>query len=265
MPQMAQRQFTIRSLMAPGQTNSKSIEYVQETGFVNNAAMVAETTEKPESSLKLDLKTAPVRKLAHYMRASTEILADAPGLRSMIDGRLRYGLQFVEENQLLNGDGTGQNLYGIRPQASAFAAAFAVEMETDIDKIRLAILQAYLAEYPPTGIVLNPTNWARIETTKDSQGRYIIGNPQGSINKTLWSLPVVETQAMDVGRFLTGSFGLAAQIFDRMEASVVASTEDRDNFIKNLVTILAEQRLALAVYRPEAFVEGALAAIPAAP
>ena len=145
MPQIAQRQFTIRSLMAPGQTNSKSIEYVQETGFTNNAAMVAETTQKPESSLKLDLKTAPVRKLAHFMRASTEILADAPGLRSMIDGRLRYGLQFVEESQLLTGDGTGQNLYGIRPQASEFAAAFAVEMETDIDKIRLAILQAYLA------------------------------------------------------------------------------------------------------------------------
>ena len=258
MAELPNRAMTVRSLLGVGQTNSKSIEYVQETGFTNNAAMVAETAEKPESSLKYDLQTAPVRKLAHYMRASTEILADSPGLASMIDGRLRYGLDYVEENQLLNGDGTGQNLLGLRPQATAFAPSFTVENATAIDKIRLGILQAVLAEYPASGIILNPIDWARIELTKDSEGRYIIGNPQGTISASLWSLPVVATQAMEVDHFLTGAFNRAAQIFDRMAASVVASTEDRDNFVKNLVTILAEERLALAVYRPEAFIEGEL-------
>jgi len=256
MPTLPDRRMTVRDLIAPGQTNSNAIEYVQETGFTNNADMVAEATLKPESSMKFDLKTAPVRKIAHWMLASAEVLNDAPGLRSMIDYRLRYGVDYKEEAQLLNGDGTGQNLFGIRPQATDYAAAFAVDAETEIDKVRLAILQAVLAEYPATGIVIHPTDWAKIETTKDTQGRYIIGNPQGTLSPTLWSLPVVATQAMEVDKFLVGAFRQGAQVFDRMASTVMVSTEDSDNFRKNLVTILAESRLALTVYRPEAFVEG---------
>ena len=258
MQMIPDRRMTVRDLLAPGTTNSNAIEYVQETGFTNAAAMVAEGTAKPESSLKFDLKNAPVRKIAHWMLASSEILADAAGLRSMIDYRLRYGLAFVEENQLLNGDGTGQNLNGLIPQATAYSAPFTPTAATAIDTMRLAQLQAALAEYPATGHVMHPTDWARIELTKDAEGRYIIGNPQGTTAPTLWGLPVVATQAIAIDKFLTGAFRGAAQVFDRMQATVLASTEDSDNFRKNLVTILAEERLALAVYRPEAFVYGDL-------
>ena len=256
MTMLADRRLTIRDLIAPGQTASNAIEYVQETGFVNNAAPTAEAALKPESDLKFDLKTAPVRKIAHWMLASSEILMDAPALQSMIDFRLRYGLALVEENQMLNGDGTGQNLLGIVPQATAYAAAFAPASETEIDKIRLAMLQAALAEYPATGVVMHPSDWARMELTKDSQGRYIIGNPQGNMQPTLWGLPVVATQAMTVDKFLVGAFSQGAQVFDRMASTVLVSTEDSDNFRKNLVTILAEERLAMTVYRPEAFTYG---------
>lgn len=252
------RRMTVRDLLAPGTTSSSSIEYVQETGFTNNAGMTAEGATKPESSLKFDLKNAPVRKIAHWMLASSEILADAPGLQSMIDYRLRYGLEYKEEGQLLNGDGTGQNLLGLIPQATAYTAAFTPASATAIDTMRLAALQAALAEYPATGHVMNPIDWARIELTKDAEGRYIIGNPQGTTAPTLWGLPVVATQAMTVDKFLTGAFRGAAQVFDRMLATVLVSTEDSDNFRKNLVTILAEERLALAVYRPEAFIYGDL-------
>src|SRR5699024_2598742 len=106
--------------------------------------------------------------------------------------------------------------------------------------------------------VLHPTDWANIELLKDDIGRYIIGDPQGAATKTLWRLPVVDTQAIDVGTFLTGAFKLGAQVFDRWEARVEAAYVE-DDFIKNLVTVLAEERLALAVYRPEAFVTGNLA------
>jgi len=260
MMEQARRRMTVRDLLAPGQTNSNAIEYVQETGFTNNAGMVAEGTRKPESSLKYDLLTASVRKQAHFIKASSEIMADAPGLASMIDGRLRYGLEFKEELQLLNGDGTGQNLLGLRTGATAFNKAFLVNGETNIDVIRLALLQASLAEYPATGTIIHPTNWADIETTKDADGNYIIGNPQGTLSPTLWSLPVIATQAMGLNNFLTGAFSMAAQIFDRMDATVMVSTEDGTNFIDNLVTVLAEQRLALAIYRPEAFISGSLTA-----
>lgn len=253
---LPERQLTIRDLLIPGQTTSNSVEYVKETGYTNNAAPVAETTAKPYSDLTFDMATAPVRTLAHLFKASRQILDDAPALRSYIDGRARYGLKFVEENQLLNGSGSGQNILGIVPQATAFAPEFTPADETAIDRLRLAILQVILAEYPATAFVLNPIDWAKVELTKDAGGNYIIGNPQGSLTPTLWNLPVVSTQAMAEGEFLTGAFSYAAQIFDRMEIEVLLSSENVDDFEKNMFTIRAEERLGLAVYRPEAFVTG---------
>ncbi len=260
MPSLADRRLTIRSLVAPGQTNSSSIEYVQETGFTNAAGMTAEGALKPESSLKADLKQAPVRKIAHWMLASAEILADAPGLRSMIDYRLRYGLALIEDTQLLKGDGTGQNLLGIKPQAADYVAPIVVTGATKIDVLRLAQLQVALAEYMADGQVLHPSDWAQIELLKDTQGRYIIGNPQGTLAPTLWGLPVVATKAQTLGEFTVGAFRMASQLFDRMQSQVLVSTEDSDNFRKNMITLLAEERLAFTVYRPEAFVDGAFPA-----
>src|SRR5690606_25533454 len=112
-----------------------------------------------------------------------------------------------------------------------------------------------------TGHVLNPIDWAGIELTKDAEGRYIIGQPQGVASPTMWGLPVVATQAIVSGKFLTGAFKLGAQLFDRWQARVEVATENEDDFVKNLVTILAEERLALAVYRPEAFIYGDIAPV----
>ncbi|MDX0262900.1 phage major capsid protein [Sinorhizobium meliloti] len=255
--ELPQRRLTVRDLISPGRMDGNSLEYVRETGFTNAAAPVAETAPKPESDLKFDLITTSAKVIAHYMKASRQIIDDFSQLRSIIDQRLLYGLAYVEEGQLLNGDGTGQNLHGIIPQATAFAAAFAPEAPTAIDTLRLAMLQAVLAEYPATGHVLHPTDWARIELTKDTTGRYIIGNPQGTIGPTLWGLPVVATQAIAADKFLTGAFRLGAQLFDRWDARVELGYVN-DDFTRNLVTILAEERLALAVYRPEAFIYGDL-------
>lgn len=254
---IAQRRMTVRDLLTPGRMDGNTLEYVKETGFTNSAAPVAEAAAKPESDLKFDLVTTSAKVIAHWMKASKQVLSDISQLRSIIDQRLLYGLAYVEETQLLNGDGTGQNLYGIIPQATAYSAPFTPDLETNIDTIRLAMLQAALAEYPATGTVLHPTDWARIETTKDAQGRYIIGNPQGTLSPTLWGLPVVATQAITVDKFLVGAFRLGAQVFDRWDARVEAGYVN-DDFTKNLVTILGEERLALAVYRPEAFIYGDL-------
>ena len=262
MMNLPDRQLTIRNLIAPGQTSSSSIEYVQETGFTNNAGMVAEGTLKPESTLKYDLKNAPVRKIAHWFLASAEILSDAPGLRSMIDNRLRYGLAFVEDVQLLKGDGTGQNLAGIKPQAADYAVPAGLTgfaAPSMIDKLRIAQLQVALALYPADGQVLHPIDWAIIEMMKDGEGRYLIGNPQGTLSPTLWGLPVVPSMAQTVGEFTVGAWRMGAQLFDREQSGVLVSTEDGDNFRRNMVTVLAEERLALTVYRPEAFVDGAFA------
>ncbi|WIC84699.1 phage major capsid protein [Agrobacterium tumefaciens] len=252
---LPQRRLTVRDLLSQGQMDGNTLEYVKETGFVNNAAPVAEGSAKPSSDIKLDLVTTSAKVLAHWMKASKQVLSDISQLRSIIDQRLLYGLAYVEEAQLLNGDGTGQNLNGIIPQATAYAAPITLTSPTSIDMIRLMMLQAALAEYPATGAVMHPSDWAWIETLKDTTGRYIIGNPQGTINPTLWGLPVVATQAMTVDKVLVGAFKLGAQVFDRWDARVETGFVN-DDFTKNLVTILAEERLALAVYRPEAFIYG---------
>jgi len=252
------RRFTIRQLCMPGRTAAASIEFVRENVFTNAAAMVSEGGDKPESNITYALETENVRKIAHHINATKEILDDAPQLQSQIDGRLRYGLDLVEENQLLLGDGTGQNLNGLIPNATDFDPAFTPASPTKIDTLRLAMLQVRLAEYEASGVVMHPTDWAEIELTKDAENRYIMANPLGLAGKVLWGAPVVDTVAITAGRFLTGAFNMAAQIFDREDALVEISTEHASNFTKNMVTILAEKRLTLVIYRPKALVEGAL-------
>lgn len=258
------RRLVIRDLLMAGRTSSNAIEWVRETLFTNSAATVAEnpSNPKPQSDLTFDLQNTPVRAIAHFVMASKQIMGDAPMLQSYIDGRLRYGLGFYEDNQLLNGNGTGTNLSGLMQNATDFAvpAGFNVAKASYIDVLRVAMLQATLALYPATGHILNPTDWAAIETTKDSQGRYIWANPANLNGPVIWGLPVAESLAMAPGSFMTGAFKYAAQIFDREDANVLLSTEDRDNFVKNMITILCEERLALAVYRPQALIKGAFGA-----
>ena len=253
-----QRRMTIRQLLAPGRTDKPAIQYFRELVYTNNAAPVAEGTLKPESDLTFEDAMARVIKIAHWIKATTEALDDVPALQSIIDQRLRYGLQFVEENQLLNGSGVGNNLNGLYTQATPYAAPITVAGATRIDVLRLAMLQAELALLPTTGTILNPADWAAIELTKDTTGQYIIGNPQGQIGATLWGLPVVTSMAMAQDTFLTGNFRDAAQIFDREQANVVVSTENENDFITNKVTIMAEERLALVVWRPQSLIKGDL-------
>lgn len=253
-----ERKMTIRDLLMPGQTDSSSIEYVVETGYTNNAGMQVEGAAKGKSDITFNLKSAQVRTIAHYFKASRQLLDDAKGLASYIDGRAQYGLRFKEEQQFLSGDGTGANILGLMPQATAFVANANVTVAngTALDRMRLAVLQVVLAEYPSSAFILNPIDWAAIEMTKDLEGRYIIASAVNGTDPRMWGLPVVETQAMAQNSFLTGAFNLAAQIFDRMEIEVLLSTENEDDFIKNMCTIRAEERTLLAVYRPEAFVTG---------
>jgi HK97 family phage major capsid protein len=260
---VANRPLRVRDLLMPGRTDKNSIQFIQETSYTNNAATVSETSgaTKAQSDMYFDIVTSNVTTIAHWVQATRQILDDVPMLQSYINGRLIYGLKYVEDNQLLNGAGTGTDLNGIYTQATASTANLAViSSPSKIDVLRAAILQATLANLPASGIVLHPTDWFTIETAKDSQARYLVGDPQNRIQPRLWGLPVVETLAMTSGKFLTGAFDMGAQIFDRQDAAVEISTEDGNNFVKNLVTILCEERLALAVYNTAAFVKGDFAA-----
>jgi len=257
----------VRDLIAPGRTASSTLYYQRETGFTNSAAPVSEGSLKPKSELTFEMITAPVRTVAHLLDISLQMLDDVQFIQSYIESRMRYGLALVEEAQLLTGSGTGQNLSGIYTLATAYAppsgatvngAAPGGAGEQDIDKLRLALLQVELANAFASGIVLHPTDWAGIELLKDSTGQYLFTNPQTTTEPRMWGRPLVSTQAMTQGRFLAGDFRAHSQIFDRQDANVAISFENKDNFERNMATLRVEERLALAVYRPEAFVKGTL-------
>jgi HK97 family phage major capsid protein len=253
-----QRLF-LRDLLTWGRTTSNAIEYVKELLYTNNANVVSELATKPQSDLTFELESAPVATIAHWIRASKQILADAPMLQSYIDGRLMYGLKLKEEQQLLKGSGVGLNLNGIYTQATQYAnPGVVVQNETAIDRLRIAMLQAALSEYDADGIVLSPIDWATIELTKTTDNGYLFASPTGLAVPGLWGRPVVATQAMDAGDFLVGAFAMGAQGWDREDANVEVSLEDGSNFTQNASTIRCEERVGLTVFRPEAFVKGAL-------
>ncbi|UPJ27080.1 phage major capsid protein [Bradyrhizobium sp. CW1] len=257
--ELARRKLRMRDVLAPGSTTSNSIEWPRQTARSNNAATVAEAALKPQSDMTFDMPTWTVRTIATWILASRQILDDAAALQSAIDAELRFMLADTEDGQLLNGAGTGTDLLGVYTAATAFSAPFvptAAGSVNQIDILLMAIAQLQNADYDPDFIALNPLDWADILLVKDDQGKYVGDGPFSQQAALLWTLPVVTTKSMTRRKFMVGSGKRGAQIFDRQEATVEVSTEDSDNFRKNLVTLLAEERLALVIKRADSFVKG---------
>jgi HK97 family phage major capsid protein len=252
--------LTVRDLLGKGTTETNLIEWVKELVFTNQAGVVSEGATKPQSNITYERLNVPVSTIAHWIQASKQILADFKQLATLIDARLTWGLKQAEELQLLFGDGVGDNINGLVPQATAYSSAYGKPDDTRIDVLRHAMLQVQLAFYPTTGMVLSPIDWHDLELTKDKFGRYILASASQSTPPMVWGVPVVVGYTMNTGDFLVGAFQLAATIFDREQAQILVSTETGTNFIQNLVTILCEERLALAVTRPAAIIYGAFPA-----
>ncbi|MFN7092529.1 MAG: phage major capsid protein [Allorhizobium sp.] len=255
--QLPQRRMSVRSLLPTIRVTTGSVEYAQQTTRTNNADLVAETLAKPESAYAWELKDLQMRVIAHWIPASRQVLDDLPQLRGLIDTELMYGLKLKEDEQLLNGSGTGQNLSGLVTNATAYSAPVTlVEPVNLIDMLGLAILQNALALYPADGIVINSADWMIMRLMKNADGDYILGSPSVDVTKVLFGLPVVDTPAMTVDKFLVGNFQAAATLYDRWDARIEVSTEHADFFIKNMVAILCEERLGLAVKNPLALTYG---------
>lgn len=261
----AKRISRVRDLFPVQQTNTNMIEFFRVSGFTNNASTVAERSgspavfaAKPQSSMTVVGVQAPVRTIAHYEVAHRNVLDDEPTLRGIIDNELLYGLRLVEDDQILNGDGTGSNLTGIRETSGIQSQVWSAGVvgDTRIDAVRRAITKSLLAYYEPTGIIVHPNDMEDLELTKDGESRHLmVMSVSMGAEARLWRLPMVSTPAITEGFALVGSFGIGATLYDRMEGSIRVAEQHSDFFIRNAVAILAEERLALAVKRPESFVE----------
>jgi HK97 family phage major capsid protein len=270
------RTARVRDLFPVASTTANLIEYVRVLGYLdgaNNAAPVPERDGpdatsnfglKPHTSLSLQPAQSPLRTIAHYELAHRNTLADEPQLRSIIDTELLYGLRLIEDAQLLNGDGTGENILGLLktpgiqnyPGTPIPSPSPVLSTDTYIDAVRRAATRVMLAYYEPTGVVVHPFDWERMELQKDLQGRYLITvSVAVGAQKQIWQMPVVSSPAIAQGTALVGAFGLGAKVYDREQANIRVAEQHADLFIRNAVAILAEERVGLTVSRPESFIK----------
>lgn len=275
MIDIRRRQSHVRDLFPSVQTNAEIIWGVRETGWTNNASQVSQRTQpdgspatgtgdvfglKPKSDIALAAYSVPIATIAHLLDAHRNILSDEPRLQDFIDRRLREGIMFAEDVALLFGTGGAERITGIfnTPGIQVYPAA-GVTTTTDKKSLQLrkASTRVMLAEFEATGVVIHPLDWEDIETEVDSTGALFVAVSVAiGAEKRIWRLNVVDTTAMTEGRFLMGAFGNAANFYDREAINVAVSTENRDNWERNVVTFRAEERAALTVDRPEAFVAG---------
>lgn len=258
MDRFYERPLTVVDLITAGETGSDTVEYVRITSITNAAAPVAEATAtsdgtgaKPESTLLTALVTETVKTIAHWIPASTRSLSDAPQLRTLIDSFLRYGLEEELEDQILTGNGAGQNFGGILTVANTTAQAFDTDILTTSRKARTKVRTVGRAR--PTAWVMNPADWETFDLTEDNEARYYFGGPRELGQPRLWGLPVVESEGMTAGTAVVADWKLAV-LWQRMQTMISMSNSHSDFFVRNLVAILAELRAAFGVIRPQAFV-----------
>jgi HK97 family phage major capsid protein len=235
---------------------------VKESTFSNAASPQTEGSAKAESELTFTIDSEKVTTVAHWVPATAQVLDDWGQLGRIIDQKLRYGLKLKEEMELLMGDGLGDHLTGLISAATAYASSYDQTNDNLADTLRWAILEAEDDDEEVDFIVLNPIQWYTILGLKGEQsgtantGTYIVQSPVGAIRvPTLWGKKVVVTNTMTAGKFLVGSSS-QCEIFDRMQAAVLISTEHDDYFTRNMVAIRCEERLAFCVYRSAAFIYG---------
>jgi len=255
---IARRPLTIRGLCSTGRTTSNVVTLMRQTTRTNAAAVAPEGTLKGESGMAWTEVAFKVATIATWIPVTRQVLDDAAGLQALVDGELRSNLGEVEELQMLFGNGSGDNLMGVVPQAQPFVAPFVVANPTPFDRLLQALAQASIANYRPSAIVLNTADAFQLQSIKDTAGRYIGGGPYEGLVNLLWSIPWVGTNAMPQNEFVLGDFANAAQIWDRMDAEVLITDSHADFFVRNLYVIRAEQRLAFAIRDPRAFVTGQL-------
>lgn len=251
------QQPRILSLITNGETDSDTVEYVKQTSFTNAAAETAEATSvsdgtKPESAMAFAVVTALVRTIAHWIPVTKRALNDAAGLRTLIDSQMIDGVRQRLEAQVINGNGTGENLRGILNTVGIGSVAVGVAPDQRLDAIHRAITTVRLAFIEPNAVGLHPSDFEDIRLMKDANGNYLYGPPSQAGPSTVWGLPTTVTTGFPAGTGLVGKFDEAI-LWNREGISLAASDSHADFFIKNLVAILAEGRWAFGVPRPGAF------------
>ncbi|MCE3605828.1 phage major capsid protein [Massilia sp. P8910] len=254
------RVFTIEDLLVNVPTSANAIDWLRENVFTNAAAETAEGAQKPESSITFTPGTMPVSTVAHWIKITRQLAMDNAALAAYITRRMVYGVDIRVENQLVGGNGVAPNISGLtlagnftaHGYTAAALTALGLSPTNRFDLIGKMIGDCAAADYPADVVILNTADWWTMRLAKDSQGRYLLGDPGSTVVPTLFGRPVVASNAMVAGSVWVGSLSQAATLHTREGIAVDLSDSDGDNFTKNLITIRAERRLALTVEKPAA-------------
>ena len=274
----ARQVLTISDLLVHRPTTFQIVDFVKVNAGLQQASPQTEASDKGENALTFSSVSEKVQTIATWIPASKQVLDDMTELLSFIQSTLPYYVDLEVEREMLSGTGAGAtDLHGLITQATAFTTTLAPAAAgwTRIDLIGRVIQQITTAkEVAPTFIVLNPVDFWAIRLTKDSYGRYILGDPQqpgfnlgygaALTNATkIFGLDCVVTNTIASGTFLVGSANpIAVEVRDRMGMQVEIATQHASFFTANLIAIRAEVRLALVVKRPGSFIHGTLNSSP---
>lgn len=254
------REFTIEDLITSIPTSANAIDWVRENVFTNNAAEAAEGVQIAQTNITFTTGTMPVTNVAHFIKITRQLAMDNAALAAFINRRMVYGVNLRVENQLVAGDGVAPNLGGLTLAANRTAhgytaaslAALGLSATNKLDLIGKMIGDCALADYPADVIILNTADWWTLRLSKDSQGRYLLGDPASSVTPMLFGRPVVASNAMTALNVWVGSLSQAATLHNREGIVVDMSDSDENNFQLGLVSVRAMRRLALTVEKPAA-------------
>lgn len=258
------RRLVIADLLGQETTSRSAVTYFVESDTVNGAvATVAEGAEKPLVSFGDPTPvTESVRKIAAVMKESDEMVDDLPWLASAIDNRGIYLVQLFEEDQLLNGNGSGTNLNGILNRTGILTGQTATGEPNVADAIFRAMTDISVSSpFTADGIVINPADYQTLRLAKDSNNQYYgggffqgqYGNGGVMEQPPIWGLRTVVTPAIAAGTVLVGAFRQGGSVIRRNGLSVEIANQNEDDFVNNRIAIRIEERLALAVRYPKAF------------
>lgn len=257
--------LVLRDLISVRQTTSDVVEFVRQTKQVTEADTVPEANvtdytgasgevsgEKPEGSTTFVRVAENVKTIAAWIPATKRALMDAMQLRGLIDDELLSDVEEELENQLLNGDGIGENFTGLANTAGVLVQAFATDIAVTA---RQAVTNLLInGRQIPTAYLFNPQDWESYDLLQDNEGRYYWGGPMAQGPRTLWGVPVGQSFFQTQGTGWLGNWRKMV-LWDRERGNISVSDSHADFFIRNMVAILAELRAAMGVIRPSAFVE----------
>jgi len=249
------RKVHLRSLLPIGTINQGLFTFPYESGGEGAPAAQTQGSSKAQVDFDITMKDAAAQYIAGYVRISRQMLDDIPAMTSFLQSRLLEKYLVAEDAQLLSGNGTAPNLQGITGVATAATGAATV----DVEQLVQAIAQLETSDYSATGILVNPTDWAAIMNTKNTNSAYTLPastvvTTDGSVS--IAGIPLYKSTAIAVDKFLVGDWSMGAQIMQNQGISVQFSEMDGDNFTKNMITVRVEARIAFPIYYTGAFVYG---------